>query len=98
MTSTKFQPFVPHYFFDTRDNDLFIEDEVGLELPDLEAVKAQAAVSLAELARDILPGSIRRDLTVVARDERQPVLRATLRFEAVPLVGWGARGGQSSKR
>lgn len=76
---------MPLYFFDTRDNETLIEDDVGLELPDLVAVKAQAAKSLAELARDVLPGSIERTLTVEVRDERQPVLRATLTFEAVLL-------------
>ncbi len=77
---------MPLYFFDTRDNDDFIEDDVGIELPDLEAVKTQASVSLAELARDVLPGSLKRDLAVEARDERQPVLNANLRFEAILLV------------
>ena len=80
------QHSVPLYFFDTRDNDTFIEDDVGLELPGLEAVKSQAALSLAELARDVLPGSFRRDLAVEVRDERQPVLQAKLKFEAIVLV------------
>jgi hypothetical protein len=44
------------YFFDTRDNDTFIEDDVGVEYPHIEAVKAEAARSLAELARDVIPG------------------------------------------
>lgn len=75
------------YFFDTRDNADFIEDDVGLDLPDLEAAKTQAAVALAELARDVLPGSTLRTLIVEVRDERQPVLRAMLIFQAIILVG-----------
>jgi hypothetical protein len=74
------------YFFDTRDNDRFIEDDVGLEFPDLATVKDQAALSLAELARDVLPGSVRRVLSVEVRDERQPILIATLIFEAIILM------------
>jgi hypothetical protein len=74
------------YFFNTRDNEDFIEDDVGLELPDLEAVKHQATLSLAELARDVLPGSDQRTLTVEVRDEHQSILHAKLRFEAVLLV------------
>ena len=81
------EPSVPLYFFDTRDNDNFVEDDVGVELSDLDAVKAQAARSLAELARDVLPGSLQRNLAVEVRDERQPVLQAKLRFEAHLLVG-----------
>ncbi len=74
------------YFFDTRDNDQFIDDDVGLELDDLEAVKTQAALSLAELARDVLPGSMKRVLTVEVRDEQQAILRAVMTFEAILLV------------
>ncbi|MEP7130252.1 MAG: hypothetical protein ABI770_03900 [Sphingomicrobium sp.] len=80
---------MPHYFFDTRNDDDFIEDDVGLELPDLKAVKEQAALSLAELARDVLPGSMKRTLTVEVRDERQPVMVAKLLFEAIILVPSG---------
>jgi len=73
------------YFFDTRDNDDFIEDDVGIEYPDLEAVKVAAARSLAELARDVIPGSLKRNLAVEVRDELGPVLRAIMTFEAVIL-------------
>jgi hypothetical protein len=78
--------WVPLYFFDTRDGDTVIRDDIGLELPDLEAVKAQAALSLAELARDVLPGSMRREIVIEVRDERRPVMEARLIFEAVLLV------------
>jgi hypothetical protein len=75
------------YFFDTRDNDRLVEDDVGLDFPDLETVKEQAAVSLAEMARDVLPGSVKRVLSVEVRDESQLVLCATLTFEAIVLIG-----------
>jgi hypothetical protein len=52
------------YYFDTRDNGTFIEDVMGIELPDLASAKRQAALSLAELARDVLPDSIKRVLSV----------------------------------
>jgi hypothetical protein len=74
------------YFFDTRDNGNLIEDDLGLELADLDAVKTQAALSLAELARDVLPGSIRRVLSVEVRDSLQPILRDVLTFEAIVLA------------
>ncbi len=74
---------MPHYFFDTRDGADFIEDDEGFELPDIEAAKVQAATSLAELARDVLPGSVRRELAVEVRVGVRQVLIALLRFEAV---------------
>jgi hypothetical protein len=71
------------YFFDTRDDDQLITDDVGLQCRDLEMVKVQATTSLAELARDILPGSARRHLRVDVRDQDgRPVMILELTFEA----------------
>jgi hypothetical protein len=74
------------YFFDTRDNGTFIEDDVGTECADLDAVKALAALSLAELARDVLPDSIKRVLSVEVRDAIRPILRDVMTFEAILLA------------
>ncbi|HEX8240160.1 MAG TPA: hypothetical protein VF574_10520 [Allosphingosinicella sp.] len=76
---------MPRYFFDTRDNDDFIADDEGLEYPDLDAVKIAAAKALTELAADVVPGSVRRELTVEVRDEQGPVLMARMIFEALIL-------------
>jgi hypothetical protein len=76
---------VPVYFFDTHDNERFIEGDHGVELPDLKAAALLAAESLIELARDVVPGSIGRELAVEVRDDRGPILRTILHFEAVIL-------------
>lgn len=75
------------YFFDTRDNGSLITDEIGVELPTVEAAKNEAARSLAELALDVLPSKVSRDLAVEVRDDTHVVLRATLRFEAELVEG-----------
>ncbi len=73
---------MPRYYFDTHDGDEVIIDDVGLEFSSLEAVKTEAARSLADLARDILPGSVRRELAVLVRDaQSRQVLRTALVFE-----------------
>jgi hypothetical protein len=77
---------MPRFFFDTRDGDAFLKDDEGVLLPDLEAARDQAAVSLAELAREVIPGSARRELAVEVSDDRGPVLKALLHFEAVVLA------------
>ena len=78
------------YYFDTRDDDQIIPDNVGLEFPNLEAVKVEATKSLAELARDVLPGSSRRRLGVDVRDEdHRPVMFVELTFEARVLLPAG---------
>jgi hypothetical protein len=74
---------VARYFFDTHDDNQVIEDDVGTECMDLGEVKALAALSLAELARDVLPSSIKRDLAVKVHDEPNPVLESHLIFEAI---------------
>ncbi|HEX8124392.1 MAG TPA: hypothetical protein VF548_02300 [Allosphingosinicella sp.] len=73
------------YFFDSRDNDVFVEDDEGWELPDVEAVKPQAAKALTELAIDVIPGSVARHLSIEVRDEHGPVLIATMTFAAIFL-------------
>jgi hypothetical protein len=74
---------MPRFFFATRDDDFVREDHEGLDFPDLEAVKVEAAKALAELARDVIPGSLKRELAVEVRDELGPILKARLTFEAV---------------
>ncbi len=74
------------YYFDIRDNEGFVRDEIGLELASLDTAKKEAAIALAELAKETLPGSATRTLTIEARDERGPVLRASLRFDVDQLA------------
>ena len=73
---------MPLYFFDTRDNSHFVRDDIGVDLDGLDAVRDEATRGLADLARDALPGAIRRELAVEVRDHfDQAVLRAALWFE-----------------
>jgi hypothetical protein len=79
---------MPLFFFDTRDNSNFVRDEIGLDLDGIDAVRDEATRGLADLARDALPGTIRRELAVEVRDYAdQAVLRAALWFEVAPPPG-----------
>lgn len=82
---------MPRYYFDTFDDDTVSKDGIGLECPSLNAVREQAALSLAELARDVLRGSVKRRLIVKVRDEHGPVLEAKLTYEAIALTAWAER-------
>jgi hypothetical protein len=73
------------YFFDTRDGDEFIDDDVGIDYPDLETVKLEAARTLGDLARDVIPGNVNRELAVEVRDAQGPVLIVKITFEAIVL-------------
>jgi hypothetical protein len=70
------------YYFDIRDGDGLAPDEEGLELPDIEAVQQEAALSLADLARDAVRIS-RRNVNLMeieVRDDNGPVLHAKFVF------------------
>jgi hypothetical protein len=73
-----------HYYFDTRDNDKFVLDEIGVEIATLAKVKRAASEAMADFAKDVLPGSVVRTLSIEVRDGSGPVLRVVLRFEIAP--------------
>jgi hypothetical protein len=78
---------MPHYFFDTRDGADLIRDEEGVELDSIEAARDEATRGLTDLAKDALPGALRRELAVEVRDRGdQALLRAALWFEVAVLV------------
>ena len=72
---------MPLYYFDSRDNETFIPDEVGVEIATLEEVKLEASKAMADFAKDVLPGSVVRILSMEVRDDSGPVLRVVLCFE-----------------
>ena len=59
------------YYFDMQDGDGFAPDEEGLELPDIEAAQEEAALSLADMARDAVRISrrIAHLMQIEARDD-----------------------------
>lgn len=73
------------YYFDYHDNDEVDPDEVGTEYASMEEVKAEASKALAEMARDVLPGSVVRILAIEVRNDLGPALRVSLRFEVEQL-------------
>jgi hypothetical protein len=76
------------YFFDTRNCGNFIRDDEGLDCTDMEAVRVEAAKSLAELALEVLPRTTDCLMGVDVRNERQEIVLVTeLTFKAQQLVG-----------
>ena len=75
---------MPRYYFDSGDNERIISDEIGVEVASLEEAKTLASAAMAELAKDVLPGSVVRRLVIEVRDDFGPLFRACLRFEIEP--------------
>jgi hypothetical protein len=78
---------MPHYYFDVREEDRLLRDDVGLFFPDIEAARDQATRALTEIARDTLPGTVHREIAIEVKDEaREPLLCAELSFELRKLA------------
>jgi hypothetical protein len=74
------------YYFDLRDGNALAPDEEGVELPDIESVQEEAALSLADMARNADrthpkhgPGHC---MAIEVRDESGPILKVLFTFEA----------------
>ena len=51
----------------------------------LEDARDEASRALVDLAKDVLPGSVRRTLSIEVRDGEEPVLSTSLVFEVQSL-------------
>jgi hypothetical protein len=76
------------YYFDLRDGDALVEDEEGIELPDIESVQEEATRSLVDMAKDMVRGngdsSPWHRMVIEVRDDNGPVLQAKFTFEMDP--------------
>jgi hypothetical protein len=72
---------MPRYYFDTQTNGQVIPDREGLDLPGEDAARREAGKALADMAKDVLPTSSPRQLSVEVRDEEKLLLVARLMFQ-----------------
>ncbi|MCA1511606.1 MULTISPECIES: DUF6894 family protein [unclassified Bradyrhizobium] len=80
---------MPRYYFDLRDDKGIALDEEGLELSSPRAVQAEAAKSVADLARDALLSAPltgdRQELAIDVRDASGPVMQVKFCFQIEDL-------------
>jgi hypothetical protein len=63
-----------------------VADDEGLEFSGDDAARDEACRGLADLAKDVLPGALRRHLSVEVRDAaKEPLLAARMTFEVARL-------------
>ncbi|QQO24712.1 hypothetical protein JJB98_26135 [Bradyrhizobium diazoefficiens] len=76
---------MPRYYFDLRDEMGTALDEEGLELSSPRAVQAEAANSVADMARDAVlsapPAGGKQRMAIDVRDASGPVMQVTFCFE-----------------
>jgi hypothetical protein len=59
---------MPHYYFDVHDKDGTFHDEVGLELPDMDAAIAEARRALADMTKEMLVDAGEEGIHIVIHD------------------------------
>jgi hypothetical protein len=69
------------YFFDIREGDDLAVEAEDIELPDVQAAQAEAARSLADMARDQVLARASHILIIDVRDDDGPIARARLAWE-----------------
>jgi hypothetical protein len=77
---------VPRYFFDVQDGAAIHIDDIGDDLPGLDAVCREAMELLSDLARPMVPNGRERALTSTVRGEAgNGVYKATLSLTGTRL-------------
>ena len=80
---------MPIYFFDLVTAGQLAPDEEGTELSSLDDVQNEAAYALADMLRDNVRATMgnpcARDLMIVVRDAKGPVLEVKYSFEVTRL-------------
>jgi hypothetical protein len=82
---------MPRYYFDIHDRARSTPDDTGVELDGLEAARQEAARTLGEIARDILPNGDRHDVVIEVKDEagqRVLVAKLSVSIELTKLPGF----------
>ena len=77
---------MPHYFFDIRDNEGVHRDDIGLELPNIQAAIIEGRRALSEMNNDIshIDNQV---LEIVIRDHGEGPVRLALSVTTEKLDG-----------
>lgn len=74
------------FYFDIRHGEAFVVDEEGLDLDSRREAEIEAAISLADITRELDPFASSEDLAIEVRDRNGPVVRAALVQEKARLI------------
>ena len=70
---------MPLFYFDVREGPHFLQDEEGIDFPDIDMAEQEAIQAVVSIGRERLPRADTRDVTVEVQDEdRKRVLTVTV--------------------
>lgn len=79
---------MPRYYFDVHDKDGVFRDEVGLELPDIDAAVAEARRALADMTKELLNNDPDpNNIHIVVHDGADGPVRLSVTMETSWLDG-----------
>jgi len=84
---------MPRYYFDVHDKDGTFHDEVGLELPHMDAAIAEARRALADMTKEMLIDAGAEGIHIVIRDGADGPVRLSVSLETVRPAGSEPGGG-----
>jgi len=77
---------MPHYYFDVHDKDGTFEDEVGLDLPDMDAAITEARRALADMIKEMLLDGA-EGVHIIIHDGEDGPVRLSVSLETSWLEG-----------
>lgn len=90
---------MPLFFFDVQDGDGVFVDNVGMELPDMDAAIREARRALADMVRDALRDLSGDAVMIRIRDGADgPVILAVTLTTELPTTEAGAKAEPSPAR
>lgn len=84
---------MPQYYFDVHDKDGTFQDEVGLELPNMDAAIAEARRALADMTKEMLIDAGAEGILIVIRDGPDGPVRLSVSLETIRPAVAGKRSG-----
>lgn len=74
---------MPRYYFDVQDREGRFVDEIGLELPNVQAATAEARRALADMVRDALREQSEDAVSIAIRTEQDGPIIITVNLTTV---------------
>ena len=72
---------MPHYYFDVHDKDGTFHDEVGLELPDMDAAIIEARRALADMTKEMLVDAAVDGIQIIIHDGADGPVRLSVSMQ-----------------
>jgi hypothetical protein len=89
---------MPRYFFDVHDKEGTFRDDVGIDLPDMDAAIAEARRALADMTKELMADPTAKDMHIVIHDHSDGPVQLTVTMQTTWLDGRFHKDGGPLKK